>query len=79
MSTSGRSQENVRTPEQDGGRPGWVAVLVLFITGLFWSGVTKGFGIMLPTVQEQLDTQTWTVGWIASAVAAASGLVCKYY
>ena len=74
------SRENVQgTAEEDGGRRGWIAVLGLWCRNFVWVVVAKGLGLMLPTVQEQLYTQTWVVGWITAMVTVAIGLVCKFY
>ena len=64
--------------EIDGGRRGLVAVLALWSRHLAWVGATKGLGIMLPVVQEQMDTQTWVIGWITAGIPAVGGLVCEY-
>ena len=78
MVSAGGSHENVGVPEPDGGRPGWIAVLALWSINFVWVGVTKGLGMMLPIVQDQLNTQTWIIGWITAAVVATGGLVCKF-
>ena len=68
---------NGEVAEFDGGRPGWIAVLTLWTKNLMWSGITKGLGIMLLTLQVQLTSQTWIIGWIASMTVAVGGLVGK--
>ena len=61
----------------DGGRSGLVAVLALWTKNLLEIGITKGLGIMLPTLQEQLATQMWIIGWITSMITATSGIIGK--
>ena len=67
------------TADEDGGRRGWIAILGLRCRNFVWVVVTKGLGIMLPTIQEQLYTQTWVIGWITAGTSGVIGLVCKYY
>ena len=62
---------------QDGGFPGWIAVLSLWTTSLIWTGIFKGLGIMLPTLQQQFGTNTAVIGWMIGMVGTMSGLICK--
>lgn len=63
---------------QDGGRNGWIAVIVAFITWFFWIGTTKGLAIMLPSLQVQFNTSTWLIGWMVAIIDATATLVGKY-
>ena len=63
--------------EIDGGRAGWILVLTWWLTAVIWITIGKGLGIMLPTLQQQLDADTWIMGWTVSMSIAASGLSCK--
>ncbi|XP_022100272.1 monocarboxylate transporter 11-like isoform X2 [Acanthaster planci] len=62
----------------DGGRCGQVAVLTLWTKNLMEIGITKGLGIMLPTLQQQLTTQMWIIGWITSMITATSGFMALF-
>ncbi|XP_038061035.1 monocarboxylate transporter 12-like [Patiria miniata] len=53
-------------------RHGWYAVLSLHVCWLLWTGLLKGLGVMLPTLQEQFRSHTWLVGWM---VAIISGVI----
>ncbi|XP_022098073.1 monocarboxylate transporter 12-like [Acanthaster planci] len=58
----------------DGGVTGWIAVLTLFTLNMSGIGVTKGFGVLLLTLQDQLASATWILGWIAAMAIATSGI-----
>ena len=60
---------------QDGGRAGWIAVLTWWTFTFVWMGTTKGWGVMLPTLQHQLGADTWLLGWISSTVVGVSGII----
>ena len=75
---AGATDSNAR-PAPDGGRRGWIAVLTLWTSNAIWVGITKGLGIMLPTLRHQLDTQTWIIGWITSMVVVMTGVMGKYF
>ncbi|XP_071790755.1 monocarboxylate transporter 12-like [Asterias amurensis] len=55
---------------RDGGLHGWIAVLGLFIIKVAWNIISKGLGMMLPTLQEQFLTSTWLIGWMFALVDA---------
>ena len=73
---SGGNGENAA--EEHGGRRRWIAVLAVWYRYFTWVGFVKGLAIMLPTLQEQLYTQTFVIGWITAGVNGIGGLVCKY-
>ena len=58
---------------QDGGFPGWIAVLSLWTTSLIWTGLFKGLGIMLPTLQQQFGTNTAVIGWMIAMIGTTLG------
>ena len=62
-------------PGPDGGWPGWAAVLAMWARTFAWMGIVKGVGVMLPTLQQQFDTETWIIGWITSMLFTVSGLI----
>ena len=59
----------------DGGRRGWIAVLAMFARNMVWVGVSKGLGVMLPTLQVQFASETWILGWITAMVFAMCGVI----
>ncbi|XP_071795618.1 monocarboxylate transporter 12-like [Asterias amurensis] len=65
-SVSNSLKETIR----DGGIHGWIAVLGLFTCFAARVGVTKGLGMMLPTLQEQFVTSTWLIGWMVAFVSS---------
>ena len=77
---SSEVSENVseEQPEQDGGRPGWIAGFTMWLVYFIWSGFIKGLGIMLPTLQQQFGTSTSIIGWIIAMLFTMSGLICKF-
>ncbi|XP_038055875.1 monocarboxylate transporter 12-like [Patiria miniata] len=62
----------------DGGLMGWIAVLAWWTNNFMWVGITKGLGIMLPTLKQQLVSQTWIIGWIVALVIAMFGFVAPF-
>ncbi|XP_071795626.1 monocarboxylate transporter 12-like [Asterias amurensis] len=64
------SKETLR----EGGLHGWIAVLALFASSAAWAAITKGLGMLLPTLQEQFVTSTWLIGWMVAFVDAAAQL-----
>ena len=73
-SVSNSLKETIR----DGGIQGWIAVLGLFTCYVASVGVTKGLGMMLPTLQEQLVTSTWLIGRMVAFVAAGGASSGKF-
>ncbi|XP_038078412.1 monocarboxylate transporter 12-like [Patiria miniata] len=65
-------------PVSDGGFQGWIAVLTLLVRNMIWIGITKGLGVMLPTLQDQLASDTWVFGWIVAMVIAVSGVIAPF-
>ena len=57
---------------QDDGWLAWIAVLAMWTRGVVWPGVTKGLGVMLPSLQDQFGTNAATMGLITSAIFATS-------
>ena len=55
---------------RDGGLHGWITVLGLFTFKIAWNVISKGLGMMLPTLQEQFLTSTWLIGWMFALVDA---------
>ena len=55
-------------PVQDGGALGWFAVLGSFGGSFAWVGSTKGLAVLLPTLQDQLSSPTWLVGWMIAII-----------
>ena len=51
---------------------GWFAVLCLHLNWLLWAGLTKGLGVMLPTLIVQFAAQTWLIGWMVAIVIGVS-------
>ncbi|XP_022092948.1 monocarboxylate transporter 12-like [Acanthaster planci] len=59
---------------------GWYAVLCVHIDWLLWTGLLKGLGVMLPTLQEQFKADTWMIGGLIAtitAVGSVAGLLSR--
>ncbi|XP_033638148.1 monocarboxylate transporter 12-like [Asterias rubens] len=52
-------------------RGSWFAVICLLVSGLMWTGILKGLGIMLPTFTEQFTTEKWLIGWLIVIVSGS--------
>ena len=61
----------------NGGVTGWVAVLTLFTLNVSSVGVTKGLGVLLMTLEDQLVSKSWILGWIVAVSVAISGITGK--
>ena len=75
MKMTATDMDSMSRPERS--RSQWVTVLTLWSNNFIWVGIIKGLGIMLPTLQQQLTTQTWIIGWITAMVVATGGFVGK--
>ncbi|XP_022104124.1 monocarboxylate transporter 12-like [Acanthaster planci] len=53
------------------GNKGWYAVLCVHVDWLLWTGLLKGLGVLLPTLQEQFTADTWMIGGLIATVTGA--------
>ena len=53
----------------------WFAVLALHVSWFIWTGLNKGFGVMLPRLQEDLDSSAWVVGESIALISGVSDFV----
>ncbi|XP_022104113.1 monocarboxylate transporter 12-like [Acanthaster planci] len=53
------------------GHAGWYAVICLHVNWLLWTGLLKGLGVLLPTLQEQFTTDTWMIGGLIATITGA--------
>ena len=57
----------------------WCFILIAEFCSMFLNAsITVLLGIVLPTLREQLDTATWSIGWVIAAYSPISSLLCKY-
>ena len=56
---------------------GWVIVLASFMTELIYFGNLKALGVLITSMAEDLDTELWVVGSIASLHYAVRSLLGK--
>ena len=56
----------------------WMVLLGAHISFFLWEGLCKGLGVLLPTLTEQFDTETWPVGWAIGLMLAARGISGKH-
>ena len=52
----------------------WFILLGAHLAFFLWEGLCKGLGVMIPTLTEQFDTETWKVGLSVGLMLAARGL-----
>ncbi|XP_022104112.1 monocarboxylate transporter 11-like [Acanthaster planci] len=50
---------------------GWYAVLCLHVNWLLLTGLLKGLGVLLPTLQEQFTADTWVIGGLIATITGA--------
>ena len=62
----------------DGRKGRWTAVLALWVRSFVFSGLPKCLGLMLPTLQEQFQTQAWVLGGITAQITVFAGLSGNY-
>ncbi|XP_022103958.1 monocarboxylate transporter 12-like [Acanthaster planci] len=56
-------------------RMGFLAVLGVWTNWFFWISAVKGLAVMLPTLQDQMDTYTWVIGWMIVLVEVTANLI----
>ncbi|XP_022104111.1 monocarboxylate transporter 12-like [Acanthaster planci] len=56
------------------GNAGWCAVLCVHVDWLLWTGLLKGLGVLLPTLQEQFKADTWMIGGLIATITGAGSL-----
>ncbi|XP_022103961.1 monocarboxylate transporter 12-like [Acanthaster planci] len=56
-------------------RMGFLAVLGVWTNWFFWASAVKGLAVMLPTLQDQMDTNTWVIGWMIVVVEVTANLI----
>ena len=61
-----------------GGKGRWTAVLALWVRSFVFHGLLTCLGLMLPTLQEQFQTQAWVLGGITAQVNVFAGLSGNY-
>ena len=54
------------------------AVLGTWSCNFLWVGAAKGLAVLLPTLRDQMATQTWVIGWMIAIMEATSDLVGKH-
>ncbi|XP_038053066.1 monocarboxylate transporter 2-like [Patiria miniata] len=52
----------------------WAVLGACHLAFFLWEGLCKGLGVLLPTLTEQFNTETWPVGWAIGLMLAARGL-----
>ena len=53
----------------------WSAVLAVYVLWFVWTGFSKGFGVMLPRLQEDFDSSASTVGGIIAFITGICDFV----
>ena len=62
-------------------QPVWVQQCFILMAEFFSmflnASITVILGIVLPTLRDQLDTSTWSIGWVIAAYSPITSLLCK--
>ena len=56
----------------------WIVLIGAFIALFLETGVIKAFGVLLPTLRQQLETDTWLVGLSIALMPGFGAFTCKY-
>ena len=55
----------------------WLVCMGSFFTTLLEIGMVKALGVLLPSLQDHFDSQTWLIGLIISLVPGFGAITCK--
>ena len=57
------------TREAPNGRRGWLVVASAHVAIMMWDRDTKALAVLLPTLKEQFNAETWMIGWLIAGVS----------
>ena len=53
---------------------GSFAILGVWTNWFVWTGAIKSLAVLLPTLQDQMATYTWVIGWVIAITEVAADL-----
>ena len=56
----------------------WMVLISCFFSKLFIQGIRKSFGVLLPTLEREFNTEVWILGSVVALFCAVGDFIGMY-